>query len=201
VSHLARAGLALGVFIIAFAFLRSASSTVSVEVIGISHKDNPREWAMRPVVNQAPAACAECHETVNVSLSSSAHVAVGCEDCHGTTKAHIEKARNSEEAPLALADARDLCVTCHAKMSSRPADFPQVEVAIHAAPEDGIRTSCTSCHNPHDPGIPPEITHPLEGRSDCLACHGPDEWKPLPVSHAGVTVGDCLKCHSPKEGP
>jgi hypothetical protein len=198
-SHLVRVALLLVLLVAVFLFTRSISTTVSIDFIGLSHDDNPREWAMLPVVNQASTTCAECHEATNASWETSAHVTVSCENCHGPTKTHIEKARNHEEAPLAIADARDLCLTCHAALSSRPPDFPQVDTAEHGVLLKGTGTSCASCHNPHDPGIPPVITHTLEGRPDCLACHGPDEWDPVRPSHADVTVDDCLKCHNPKE--
>jgi hypothetical protein len=168
-------------------------------VLGLSSADNPREWATRAVQNQSSAVCAECHESTNDSWKASAHTSVSCENCHGPTKSHIEKARNHEEAPLAVADARDLCLKCHAAVSSRPASFPQVEALTHGALAEGVTTSCTSCHNSHNPGIPPEITHTLVERSDCLACHGPEEWKPIPKDHLEIAPDACLKCHTLKE--
>ena len=41
----------------------------------------------------------------------------------------------------------------------------------------------------------PKIPHPLEGRDNCLACHGPGGVKPFPASHAGRTNDICLVCH------
>lgn len=40
-----------------------------------------------------------------------------------------------------------------------------------------------------------EIPHPLEGRVDCLICHGPDGARPVPTSHSGRPVATCLACH------
>ncbi len=37
--------------------------------------------------------------------------------------------------------------------------------------------------------------HTLEGRADCLLCHGPNGTKPAPASHAGRPVTTCLTCH------
>lgn len=199
-SHLARLALLLALFGAIFLLTRSASTTLSVQFIGVTHEDNPRQWATREVQNQDAEACLECHEPTNAAWEAAPHASVSCESCHGATKEHIQKAHSHQSASLALADARDLCLTCHAELASRPSQFPQVDPSEHAALETGTRTSCALCHNPHSPGIPPAITHALDGRSDCLACHGPDEWEPVRPSHAEVTADQCTECHVPKEG-
>lgn len=198
-SHLVRAGALLIGLMITFLFVRSFATTLSIEYIGLSAEDNPRSWATRIVQHEPSAACVECHEETNLVWEASAHTGVRCEDCHGLTKPHIEAARAGGDAELVLSNARDLCLTCHAGLESRPEDFPQVDPLEHATEVGGVATDCTSCHNPHDPGIPPELAHTLEGRDACLACHGPDEWKPLPLNHADRTEDICLNCHSLKE--
>lgn len=45
------------------------------------------------------------------------------------------------------------------------------------------------------PAAVPVTPHPLEGRSDCLVCHGPTGPKPAPADHAGRTSATCLACH------
>jgi len=198
-SHLARVGLLLALFIVSFLFLRAMSANVSIDFIGLTHGDNPREWASLSIVNQPSADCAECHETINASWSISDHVTVTCENCHGGTKEHIELASSDLEAPLAISDARDLCFFCHAELDARPPDFPQVEVATHSAPEDGQAAPCASCHNPHQPGIPPAILHDVEIPPRCLGCHGKDEWVPVSDAHLEPNNAECLTCHKPKE--
>ena len=198
-SILVRAVLVLALLAAVGLFMRTVTASLSVEVIGLTHEDNPRWWADRPVNNQSSAACAECHEATTEATTAAAHAGVNCDSCHGAAGEHIALARSGQEAPLSLADGRDLCATCHAGLDSRPEDFPQVDPATHGAPANGVTSSCTSCHNPHDPGFPPVIKHTLEGRSDCLACHGPDQWQPVPLSHADRTGDSCLKCHSPGE--
>jgi hypothetical protein len=199
-SHLVRAGLLLAVVVVGFWYARSLSAVISVEFIGITHTDNPREWAGRAVNNQDPGICTECHEPMNASWQGSAHSPVTCEDCHSATKSHIVKARAGQPAPLPLLDARDLCLTCHAKVAGRPAGFPQIDPARHIELLAGAPASCTLCHDPHNPGLPPEFTHSLDGRSACLACHGPKQWKPLPPDHEKRTQETCLTCHRFKEG-
>ncbi len=198
-SHLVRAGSLLVGLAIMFVFFRSFATTLSIEYIGLSREDNPRAWATRTVQHEPTAACVECHEETNQSWEASAHVGVRCEDCHGLTKSHIEAARAGADAKLVLSNARDLCLTCHAGLESRPADFPQVNPLEHATEVGGVATDCASCHNPHAPGIPPALAHTLEGRDACMACHGPGEWQPLPPDHADRTQDMCLNCHSLKE--
>ena len=201
-SHMVRAALLLVLFLTGLLFVRSVSTKVSIEFIGLSRADNPSLWATRPVQNQSSATCAECHAARDISRQMSAHASVRCENCHGPAKAHAEDPNNPANAPLVLADSRSLCLTCHAKLASRPADFPQVDPTTHSTVLEGTTLSCASCHNPHNPGIPPPIPHTLEGRSDCLICHGADKWKPLPayLVDKAVAPDDCLKCHNPKEG-
>ena len=199
-SGVTRAALLLVLLVtVAVLLMQTMTASVSVGLIGLTQEDNPQWWATRPVHNESAAACAECHEETNTAVRASAHATVDCESCHGAGDEHIDLARSGQDAPLVLTDARDLCVTCHAALVSRPDGFPQVDPATHGAPDSGVTSSCESCHNAHDPGFPPDIQHTLGGRSDCLACHGPDQWEPLPPSHADRPGDSCLSCHSPKE--
>jgi len=152
--------------------------------------ENAQEWASLPVQYQGSASCAQCHEKNYTAWSSSSHATVNCETCHGPARAHIK-----ERAAMVVERSREFCGTCHAQLPSRPASFPQVELAEH-----NPGTPCIQCHNPHSPQIqrPPAIPHSLEGRSDCLMCHG--KVAPLPQSHAGRASDTCLNCHSRGEG-
>jgi hypothetical protein len=48
----------------------------------------------------------------------------------------------------------------------------------------------------------PVISHPLEGREDCLLCHASDALQPFPANHEGREVSTCLVCHLTEgEGP
>jgi len=42
----------------------------------------------------------------------------------------------------------------------------------------------------------PPITHGLEGREDCLFCHGADKAMPVPADHQGWSNDTCLSCHA-----
>ena len=43
------------------------------------------------------------------------------------------------------------------------------------------------------------IPHPLEGREDCLLCHGADRVNPYPPDHVGRPSTTCLVCHGSSE--
>jgi hypothetical protein len=45
----------------------------------------------------------------------------------------------------------------------------------------------------------PAVPHPLEGRSDCLACHDTGGIEPFPEDHAGRTSESCTMCHQAGE--
>lgn len=46
-----------------------------------------------------------------------------------------------------------------------------------------------------EPLAQPKIPHTLDGRDNCLACHGPGGLKPVRASHAGRNVATCRGCH------
>jgi nitrate reductase cytochrome c-type subunit len=118
-------------------------------------------------------------------------------------------------------EGRGQCLGCHASGSSA---FPQVP-EDHAARTNDI---CTNCHSasvspaPSPTPIapvatatpepeeqekegkpeegPPAIPHTLEGRDQCLGCHGSGfpSFPQVPDSHAGRTNDMCTLCHSSK---
>ena len=47
------------------------------------------------------------------------------------------------------------------------------------------------------PAGPSSIPHTLEGRNDCLMCHGENGVVPFPADHAGRTSDTCTACHQP----
>ncbi|MDO8749738.1 MAG: cytochrome c3 family protein [Dehalococcoidia bacterium] len=187
--HLARAGIVLGLFIAGIIIARQVLTPDSFGQFGYYRGDNVAEWAGLPLTFSETALCAECHSPKYTQWSSSAHAGVSCENCHGPAVAHIEK-----KQPLTVNRASSLCLTCHERLLSRPSSFPQVISTQH---NPGV--SCATCHNPHNPviGQPPAIPHSLEGRADCLLCHGSQGLKPAPLNHAGRTIEICQLCHKP----
>ncbi len=124
------------------------------------------------------------------------HRTVSCENCHGPAREHLETG-----ARPVVDTSRELCGTCHAKLVSRPSDFPQVDME-----EMGGQADCITCHDPHDPraGMPPQVPHALEERTDCQLCHNPQKHEPWvePPPQAPHTLEgrtECLLCHGPQE--
>jgi predicted CXXCH cytochrome family protein len=48
---------------------------------------------------------------------------------------------------------------------------------------------------PAHPDNPSIIPHTLEGRADCLGCHGPAGAHPFPKDHESRSATTCLACH------
>jgi formate dehydrogenase gamma subunit len=79
------------------------------------------------------------------------------------------------------------CLQCHAAGGVVP--YP-------AGHEQYGANTCLVCHTTQGPGpVPAAVQHALEGRENCLMCHGLDL---LPESHqaADFTSPDCLQCHA-----
>lgn len=186
-SHLGRAGLLLLLAFSGFLFVRFASSQVTVPLVGLVKADNSQHWASLQPQHGPPTRCVECHRDVELEWSRSPHRVQSCESCHGPGTKHLEFG--------AIAKAgQELCVTCHSKIPGRPEDFPQVVTLDHYPTE-----ACTTCHNPHSPSASyPQIPHSVDGRQDCLACHGNPTIARIPPNHASRPVELCMGCHKPK---
>ncbi|OGT25345.1 MAG: hypothetical protein A2Z17_04655 [Gammaproteobacteria bacterium RBG_16_66_13] len=188
-SYLARGTTILVVAVVALLMFRFVITQRSIESIGLIESDNSVSWASLEPVLGASGRCVECHTDVDLEWSRSAHLVQSCEACHGAGGPHI-----SEGAILGA--AKEECIACHAAIPARPEDFPQVELTEHH-PE----TDCTTCHNPHSPAAAfPDVQHRIEGRQDCLACHGEPDIGRLPPNHLDRAVETCLGCHKPGEG-
>jgi hypothetical protein len=188
-KHLARAGSLLLLVAGGFMFMRFATSQASVPLIGLVREDNAVQWAsLQPRLGN-PTQCVKCHGDIDMQWSRSAHAGQTCEACHGPADRHMEFG-------AIAGPANELCTTCHEKIPGRPASFPQIERLDHYPVQ-----ACTSCHDPHSPAAAfPKIPHNVQGREDCLACHGVRGIANLPPNHANRPVELCLGCHKPKEG-
>ena len=122
-------------------------------------------------------ACAECHDDQVATKNSSFHRTVSCETCHGPAAEH---AREEADEDPPLPTGRDLCLTCHRYLVSRPTGFPQIISASH-----NPRKPCVSCHDPHDP-VPPETP------AECEACHATIARTKALSDHVYI---DCTRCH------
>lgn len=186
----------LAVFLFVFIGLRVMPVPAFLEDFGFHKRDaqkNEQQWASLPINYASSPACAQCHQSNYTSWQQGDHRTVSCENCHGPANIHLE----GKALPV-VDTSRELCGTCHAKLTARPASFPQVDMN-----EMGGDSKCITCHNPHDPraGMPPQVPHTLENRAQCLSCHGQHEpWlRPPPqVPHTLEGRTQCLSCHGPE---
>lgn len=145
----------------------------------------PHEQA-KPVAN-----CLSCHANIPTQglHVGAVHAASTCQTCHQPHEwqtvaretcatCHVDRAEHNVGTS---------CATCHAFVG--PAFTPASPTPTPTAPLAG-----TPAGTPKPAG-PPTVPHPLEGRSDCTACHGLAGFKPFPQDHVGRTSTTCLACH------
>ncbi|MCB0238717.1 MAG: hypothetical protein KDH08_08725, partial [Anaerolineae bacterium] len=97
------------------------------------------------------------------------------------------------------------CQMCHMPATAEsPTTAPEATAAPDAttAPEatatsQGATPEATATTAAPASGGIPAIPHPLEGRDDCVLCHGEGGVKPYPADHVGRTSDTCLQCHQP----
>jgi DnaJ-class molecular chaperone len=197
-NHLVRAGGILSaVLLFVFAGLRVIPNPAFLTDYGFHSQEDERnaeEWASLPVQYASSSICSDCHQDVYSMWGKGNHGTVSCENCHGPARTHLET-----NARPVVDRSRELCGLCHAKLASRPSNFPQVDMQ-----EMGGQEACASCHDPHEPraGMPPQVPHGLEGHTDCQSCHGPHEpWATPPplLPHTLEGRTECLSCHGPQE--
>lgn len=104
--------------------------------------DYLKENAALPITYAGATACADCHDKVVAKLAKAKHKSVPCEACHGPQAVHAD---DPEKKPQKITNAM-FCIRCHSASPSRPAKFPQVNLAEHNAGQ-----KCTECHMPHLP--------------------------------------------------
>jgi hypothetical protein len=63
---------------------------------------------------------------------------------------------------------------------------------------------CSACHLTAGGAIGlkpiPVMAHPVQGFTDCTACHNPDGLVKTAPGHSGIHKDDCLVCHKPPTG-
>ena len=160
----------------------------------------------------SPALCLDCHDAKDATLAA-AHqnqpfAGADCLTCHDPHQSSSPKlmqkfmhqpfanktctqchaAAKDGKVVLTQADAKSLCVTCHAAQAKK------IDTATVQHP--GAQGDCTDCHNPHasrTPGLPKS-----SGVSICLGCHTEvaDEAKKA-VHHQPAFGQGCATCHEP----
>jgi hypothetical protein len=179
---------------VAFLALGAVFSAVYGEY-GFHPAENARSWAALTPSYADSALCERCHAPEYAHWVASPHRAVVCESCHGPLASHAaETSPNAPAGSVAVAKVPDtICASCHAKVTGRPASFPQVAVSAHFA-----GAACLWCHNPHDAAAvrPPDIPHSLDRLPACVTCHVPGGLKPVPAGHVESPDAVCRTCHA-----
>jgi nitrate/TMAO reductase-like tetraheme cytochrome c subunit len=126
--------------------------------------------------------CTLCHGPEGVRPYPESHAGFSqemCTQCHETSLS--ESAPTDQEA-----EAGEVIEAGEATATPEPGASEAEE-----APEEQPSEAATA-------GGPPAVPHALEGRDDCLACHGENGFKPYPADHAGRPNETCLGCHQPE---
>ncbi len=143
-GHLVRIAVLFGAAILAFVLVQGFLVPDDFGTYGHYRAGALEDNRNLPLVHAGAAACVDCHFDVTEAAAGGGHAAIRCEACHGALAAHAEDPTVEPGRP----DATTICARCHAAVAARPAGFPQVDVADHAAGE-----ACLTCHTAHNPGV------------------------------------------------
>lgn len=146
-AHIARLLLLLAAFMILAVAARNYVLDPSYYQFGNYRGDAVIELAAGDPQFRGPAYCQACHAERHTEWTAGGHRSVKCEACHGPAREH------PATGPLPKPDDTvKLCTLCHEAMPGRPAAQPQIVIAEHPVPHDGV-LQCLTCHNPHAPKL------------------------------------------------
>lgn len=222
---------------------RHAALDMGCQTCHVTHKNGERGKREfdKHLTKDAPALCLDCHDAKDASLAK-AHqgqpfATADCLSCHDPHQSKAPKlmqafqhmpfegrqcdtchsAAKEGKVVLTAADAKSVCVTCHAEKAE------QIEKAKVQHP--GAMGDCTTCHNPHagkQPGFPTpngvaactschsdqaELQktkahlHQPAFEQGCATCHEPHGGDNQHLLRASSTNALCLECHSPDAQP
>jgi hypothetical protein len=98
--------------------------------------------------------CSSCHSVELQSHSALGHGNDACRACHANPNMQALQLANGTE--LTLTNSPPLCAECHqaryAAWEAGTHGFPGFKAGMPAG-NDGSQTTCTACHNPHQPRV------------------------------------------------
>jgi hypothetical protein len=144
-AHIFRVAAFFGVCLLFFSVARALLVPTDFGVYGHYRASALDDARARPIAYAGQAMCLECHGDVGDLRTTSRHVHVACESCHGPLARHASG--NDTTTPL-RPDGRTTCLRCHLASRSKPATFPQIVLKDHA--DEG---PCIACHRPHAPNL------------------------------------------------
>lgn len=117
---------------------------------GYHRLGNEQEWKSLPSLyvnnDKSNSYCGDCHSEHVESVSSSPHLTIPCENCHGAARQHPE---SPEKLPIDR--SRELCLRCHSKLFMPSSDRNDIPGILPQEHNQGIE--CSACHNPHKPNL------------------------------------------------
>ena len=144
-EHVIRVGAVFAFGFLVFVIVRQILVPPDFGLYGFYRAGALDDVRARPVSFAGHETCAVCHSDVVDSQKDSRHAKVNCEACHGPLAKHA--GGEFDPKPKTL-NPRTLCLTCHVKMDGKYAGFPQIDPEEHFGD-----VACTSCHQPHHPGL------------------------------------------------
>jgi nitrate/TMAO reductase-like tetraheme cytochrome c subunit len=135
--------------------------------------------------------CLVCHELGGLKPFPADHEGRSVDTC--TTCHQPAAPAATEEASSATEESAQ---EPEGKATSTPAPTASAEPTATPRSEATATPKPQATEEPTSEG-PPAIPHSVEGREDCLACHGLDGIQPFPADHAGRTSATCQACHKP----
>jgi hypothetical protein len=161
--------------------------------------------AVFPVVDDSREFCGKCHEDlfsrpkdfpqVDLAVHNPGTACLTCHNPHRPTFGSVSASHTADDTvPDTGADTPD-------KGDGTPDTGNTSPDTGDGTPDEGVGPPDTGGDTPDtgeapkdDPALP-AIPHSLEGRENCLMCHGPQGFKPNPPDHEGRTNETCLSCH------
>lgn len=133
--------------------------------------------------------CLECHQNAHAPVASMPleRLSQSCDQCHGQPAKQM--------ANTATAHGMLGCTGCHADEHGHIPNCTQCHADPHAEFKDN--SSCSACHNPHDPAVG-EFSSTMPN-SGCDGCHSDivTALKQSPKAHSQLSCG---LCHSGSHG-